>query len=51
MERDDELSAFGVTIDPLQNVLSTSKLEITISIVPIASADNIEVNIGFTTSL
>jgi len=51
MERDEEISAFSVIIDPSQNVISTSKLEITVKIVPIATADEIEVTIGFATSV
>lgn len=51
MIRDVELSAFGVTIDPRQNVLSTSTLVISIRIVPIGVARNIIVNIGFTLSI
>jgi hypothetical protein len=51
MVRDVELSAYGVTIDPRQNVLSTSTLVITIKLVPIGVARNIIVNIGFTLSI
>ena len=47
MERDGEVSAFSVTIDPDQDVLSTSKLTIAIKIVPVGVARNIVVNIGF----
>ena len=47
MQRNAEISAFEVTINPNQNVLSTSKLAITIKIVPVGVARNIEVNIGF----
>ncbi|QCW20336.1 tail sheath protein [Flavobacterium phage FPSV-S1] len=47
MQRNVEISAFEVTINPNQNVLSTSKLAITIKIVPVGVARNIEVNIGF----
>lgn len=47
MERDGEVSAFEVTINPDQNVLSTSKLTIAIKIVPVGVARNIVVNIGF----
>lgn len=47
MERDGEVSAFSVVIDPEQNVLSTSKLTITIKVVPVGVARNIVVNIGF----
>lgn len=47
MEREGEISAKDVLIDPLQDVLSSSKLQITIKIVPVGVARNIEVNIGF----
>lgn len=51
MERDSELSAYEVVINPAQDVLATSKIVVTLNIVPIGWADNIEVNIGFTTSI
>ena len=51
MGRDVEASAIGVTIDPNQNVASTSKVVVAINIVPIGVARNIVVNIGFKTSL
>lgn len=51
MIRDGEASAIGVTIDPNQNVASTSKVVVAINIVPIGVARNIVVNIGFKTSL
>ena len=51
MERDEEISAFSVIIDPAQDVIATSKLEITVKIVPIGTADEIEVTIGFATSV
>lgn len=47
MEVDGEVSAFSVVIDPDQDVLSTSKLTITIKVVPVGVARNIVVNIGF----
>lgn len=47
MERDGEISAFQVVIDPTQNTISTGKVVITIKIVPVGVARNIEVNIGF----
>ena len=46
MLRNTEVSAFGVKIDPLQNVLATSKLSITIEIIPVGVGRNIVVNIG-----
>lgn len=51
MVRDSEASAIGVTIDPVQNVATTSEIVVAISIVPIGVARNIIVNIGFKTSL
>ena len=51
MEIDGEVSAFEVLIDPAQNVLSTSKLVITIKIIPRGVARFIEINIGFTVAL
>jgi len=51
MERDEEVSAFAVIIDPTQNVISTSKIVLTIKIVPVGVADTIEINIGFTVSV
>lgn len=51
MERDQEVSAFEVTIDSTQNVLSTSKVAISIKIVPVGVARQIEVTIGFTTKI
>ena len=51
MERDEEISAFKVVIDPTQDVLSTSKLVITILIIPVGVARQIEINIGFTVSV
>tara|TARA_R110000796_G_scaffold74629_8_gene167827 strand:- start:6286 stop:7479 length:1194 start_codon:yes stop_codon:yes gene_type:complete len=46
LQRNGELSAFSVTIDPDQDVLSTSKVSITIKVVPVGVARNIVVNIG-----
>lgn len=46
-----EISASEVTIDPLQDILSTSKLEITVKILPTAIAEFIEINIGLVTEL
>jgi len=51
MVRNYELSAFGVTINPAQNVLSTSELIINVKLVPVGTADIITVNIGFATSI
>lgn len=51
MVRNGEASAIGVTIDPNQNVASSSKVIVAIDIVPIGVARNIVVNIGFKTSI
>ena len=47
MERDGEISAFSVTINPEQNVLTTSKISISVKVVPVGVAREIEINIGF----
>lgn len=51
MEVDEELSAFAVTIDTTQDVLTTSQVDIGILIVPVGVARAIEVTIGFTVSI
>ena len=51
MDRDEEISAFEVIINPLQDVLSTSEVEITVKIIPVAVARQIKINIGFTLSI
>ena len=51
MEIAGEVSAWKVLIDPTQNVLSTSKLTLTIQNVPVGVARNIEINSGFTTKI
>ena len=51
MVSNNELSAFGATINPVQNILSTGKLTINVSLVPTGTADIITVNVGFVTSL
>ena len=51
MQRRGEVSSFQTLIDPEQDVLSTSKLAITIKIVPVGVARNIVVNIGFAVNL
>lgn len=51
MQNDGELSGFLVAIDPDQDVLSTSKLEITVKLQPRGVARQIAVNIGFAVSL
>jgi hypothetical protein len=47
MQRDGELSGFLVSIDPEQPVLSTSKLNVTIKLVPVGVLREIVVSIGF----
>lgn len=51
MERDEEISAKSVTIDPTQNVLSSSQLIVSVKLVPVGVARNIVVNIGYTLSI
>ncbi len=51
MVADGELSAQSVSIDPTQNVLSTSKIIITVVLVPVGVAREIEINIGFQVKL
>lgn len=47
MDIDGEISDYKVIINPLQDVLTTSKLSIAIKIVPVGVAREIEINIGF----
>jgi hypothetical protein len=47
MQRDGEISAFSVAIDPTQASQSTGQLELTVKIVPVGVAEEIVVNIGF----
>jgi len=51
MEVDGELSGFQTLIDPNQDVLATSEIEITVELVPIGVARKIKINIGFTAKL
>jgi hypothetical protein len=51
MQANAELSAFAVSVNPAQNVLSTSELVISVSLVPIGVAKSIKVNIGFTVNV
>lgn len=51
MEIDGELSNFLVTINPAQNVLTSSKVSIALKLVPVGVARAIEVNIGFAVNL
>jgi len=51
MQRDFELSAFEVTINPSQDVLTDNELTIAVKLVPVGVADTITVNIGFALSI
>lgn len=51
MKNVGEISSFSVSIDSSQDVISTSKLEIGATIIPVGSASEIEVKLGFSTSL
>ncbi len=51
MQRDAELSAFGVSVSRTEVVSSTSNIPITIQIVPIGIARTISITIGFKSSL
>jgi hypothetical protein len=51
MVRNSDLSGYTVTINPMQNVLSTSKLVIAVALLSNGVARNIVVNIGYTQSL
>lgn len=47
MVRDAELSGFAVNVNTSQNVLQTGVLTINVTLVPVGTARNIVVNIGF----
>jgi len=51
MQADREISGKNVLIDPAQDVLATSTLEVTVQILPLGVAEFITVNIGFTANL
>jgi Protein of unknown function (DUF2586) len=51
MQRDGEISAFGVIIDPNQSILQTGRLSVEIRIIPVGSAEFINIRLGFATSL
>lgn len=51
MEKAGELSGYKVEIDPAQNVLAISALEIVIKKVPVGVMRKVTVKIGYTTSL
>lgn len=44
---DGQISAFEATVDPEQNILSTSRLEIECSLVPLGTINNIHVLLAF----
>jgi hypothetical protein len=47
MERDGEISGFKIYINPEQEVLTTSRLQVTLKIVPVGVLREIVVNLGF----
>jgi len=51
METDGEISGGAAVINPAQNVISTEQLVVAVTIVPVASANEIVVNIGFALTL
>lgn len=51
MQSDEEISDYAVSIDPNQDVISTSTVNIVIRIIPVGAAKFINVTIGFTTKL
>lgn len=51
MQANTEISAYSVEIDPTQNVLSTSKIEIAVKIVPVGVSNELVYNIGYTTNI
>lgn len=51
MEREGNISAFEVTVDPSQDVLTTNKVIVVAKIVPMGIADFIQVNLGFTVKI
>lgn len=51
MEVDAELSAYEVIINATQDVVTTSRLELTVKLVPVGVAREIVINIGFVPNL
>lgn len=51
MESNGEISAYKVTINPAQNIISTSQLFIGVQIVPLGTANKITVNLSYAVSL
>ncbi|WP_318546294.1 DUF2586 family protein [Flavobacterium columnare] len=48
MQRDGEISGFKIFINPDQDVLTSSKLQVTIKVVPVGVLREITVNLGLT---
>jgi hypothetical protein len=48
---DNEISAYDIYIDPSQNTLSTKTVTVQVSIVPVESADYINIDVSFVASL
>lgn len=48
MQRDGEISGYAVNIDPNQQVLRTSKLEVVVKLIPVGTMREILVKIGLT---
>ncbi|WP_338813652.1 DUF2586 family protein [Bernardetia sp. Wsw4-3y2] len=51
MQRDGEVSNFSIFIDPNQNVLSASEIQIEMSVQPVGVARQLKVKIGFTANV
>jgi len=51
MQSEGDLSGYDVYIDPEQDVLSNSNLDIQVDLVPFGTARSISVTVGFTTSV
>jgi len=51
MVRDGEVSNYSVYIDPNQNVILTSTVDVTIKLVPYGTARNINITIGYTVTI
>jgi hypothetical protein len=51
MVRAGELSNYAVTINPAQNVLSTSSVDISVALLPVGVADYITITNRFTVTL
>ena len=51
MANASEVSGYNVYIDPSQNVLTTKNIAITVTVVPVGSADEITLNLGYALSI